>query len=549
VSGPKRAWLATPLFIHPDQLRGGTRGLPEYEPQTTFPDPWPGGWWRLRDIVERQKVSAWAVLDLAARNRETVLWNAYLKAKRQTERGAAGSPSAYVIPAAQHDPLTALTLVNRLLNQGIEVQRTATEFVHDGRVYGTGTFVVPMAQPKMGLIRWLLGQTVYPDNSYTRDSDGNPIRPYDMAADVMAEFMGVRVDPVEGTIQAALAEVVDSLGPAGTVRAGDAGYRLDGRLNASYRAVNLLLDRGIAVRRADTTVGGGARAGDFIVPSGSEATLVDIARQTGVSFAPFDGWAGRTPPDVRRLRIGMYQRYYGGNMDEGWTRWLLEHWDFPYTTLMDAEIRAGKLASKYDVIILPADRVASMTGERESGGRGGYRGDPTDYPPEYRSGFGQPGVDALKAFVQDGGTLLTFGEAASFAIEKLGLPLRDATANVPTKEFWCPGSTLHVDVDVSDPLGYGMPAEALAVFLGGSQAWEIVPTARNERVETIVTFPERDLLQSGWLLGEHVIAKKAAMVSVESGKGRVVMIGFPAQHRAQTHGTFKLVFNALLGWH
>ena len=93
------ARLATPIFIHPDQLQGGTRNLPAYEEQTTFPNPWPGGWWRLRDIVDRQKVSAWATLDLAARNKETVLWNAYLKAKRQTERGAAGKPAAYVIPA------------------------------------------------------------------------------------------------------------------------------------------------------------------------------------------------------------------------------------------------------------------------------------------------------------------------------------------------------------------------------------------------------------------------------------------------------------------
>jgi hypothetical protein len=350
------ARLATPLFIHPDQLRGGTRGLPAYEEQTTFPDPWPGGWWHVRDIVERQKTSAWAALDLAARNRETVLWNAYLKAKRQTERGAAGSPSAYVIPAEQHDPLTAVTLVNKLLGQGIEVRRAGAEFVHDGRVYGAGTFVVSMAQPKMGVIRWLLGRTFYPDNTYTRDAEGNPIRPYDMATDVMAEFMGVRVDPVDGLPEGAFATVTAPIQPEGTVRKGDAGYILDGRLNASFRAVNLLLDRGIAVRRADTTVDGGLRAGDFLVPDGPEAELADIARRTGVDFLPFSGHAVRPTHTVRRLRVGMYQRYYGGNIDEGWTRWLLEQWDFPYASLMDAEIKAGKLASKYDVIILPADR-------------------------------------------------------------------------------------------------------------------------------------------------------------------------------------------------
>jgi hypothetical protein len=542
------ARLASPLFIHPDQLRGNTRGMPAYEEQTTFPNPWPGGWWRLRDIVERQKVSAWAVLDLAARNRETVLWNAYLKAKRQTERGAAGSPTAFVIPASQHDSLTAVTLVNKLLAQGIEVHRAAAQFVHDGVVYGAGSFVVPMAQPKMGVIRWLLGRTLYPDNEFTRDAEGNPIRPYDMAADVMAEFMGVRVDPVDGTLQAQLTQVTDPMQPAGVVRKGNAGYVLDGRLNASFRAVNLLLDRGIAVRRSDTTVEGGVRAGDFIVSEGPEPTLTDIAGRTGVSFQPFSGHASRPTHAVRRLRVGMYQRYYGGNMDEGWTRWLLEQWGFPYSSLMDAEIKAGKLESKYDVIILPADAVSRMTGERSTEREGGgFGGQPTSYPPEYRSGFGQDGVDALKAFVQQGGTLLTFGEAGALPIEKFGLPLRSVVANRPAKEFWSPGSTLRVKFEDLHPLAYGMPSEGLATFLSGSQAWEIVPTERNERVETIVTFRDRDLLRSGWLLGEQVIARKATMVSVQHGKGHVVLIGFRAQHRAQTHGTFKLAFNALLG--
>ncbi|MGH9721090.1 MAG: M14 family zinc carboxypeptidase, partial [Bryobacteraceae bacterium] len=143
------ARLATPLYIHPDQLRGGPRNLPAYEEQTIFPNPWPGGWWRLRDVIERQKVSAWAVLDLAARNRETVLWNAYLKARRQTGRGAAGKPAAYVIPAMQHDALTTAKLVNKLLLQGVEVQEAPKSFSTAGGIaYPAGSYVVSMAQPK-----------------------------------------------------------------------------------------------------------------------------------------------------------------------------------------------------------------------------------------------------------------------------------------------------------------------------------------------------------------------------------------------------------------
>jgi hypothetical protein len=554
------ARLATPLFIHPDQLQGNTRNLPAYEQQTNFPDPWPGGWWRLRDIVERQKIAAWSALDLAARNRETVLWNAYLKAKRQTERGAAGTPRAFIVPAEQHDPLTAVKMINKLLVQGVEVRQAAKGFTHDGAVYGPGTFVVSMAQPKMGVVRWMLGRTFYPDNSWTRDGEGNPIRPYDMSGDVMAEFMGVRVVPtdvvVEGLAERAeraeradLISVAAEIKPAGKVAKGPGGYLIDGRLNDAFKAVNLLWDKGVSVRRLDQPAEAGVPAGDFVVSGASDAVVADVARQTGVDFAAFTGDA-RGAREVKRLRIGMYQRFYGGNMDEGWTRWLLEQWDFPYKTLFDADIKAGALETKYDVIILPADNIAMMTGERSavSGGRGGggFGAQAESFPPEYRSGFGAEGVAALRAFVEKGGTLLTFGEAGQLPIERFGLPLRNVVAGLSTKEFWCPGSTLRVTFNNTNPLAYGMPEAGLATFLAGSQVYQILPTDRNDRVQTLATYLDRDVLQSGWLVGEPVIAGKAAMVSVQVGQGKVVLVGFRPQHRAQTHGTFKLVFNALV---
>ena len=244
------ARLATPLFVHPDQLNG-SRGLPEYEEQTTFPNPWDGGWWHVRDIVEQQKIAAVAVLDIAARHRATVLRNAYLKASRQIERGAAMSPAAFVIPANQHDSLTMIKMVNTLRLQGIEVQRSDAGFTHEGRIYGAGTFVVSMAQPKLGVIRWLLGQTYYPDNTYTRNRDGSPIRPYDMSTDTMAEFMGVRVDPVDSSVESDLSVVSAEIVASGRVAKGNAGYVLDGRLNASFKAANLLLAEEVELPAVD----------------------------------------------------------------------------------------------------------------------------------------------------------------------------------------------------------------------------------------------------------------------------------------------------------
>ena len=539
------ARLATPLFVHPEQLQG-SRQLPEYEAQTTFPSPWPGGWWRVRDIVERQKVAFFATLDIAARDRESVLRSAWLKARRQIERGQSGDPAAWVIPAEQHDVQTMHHMVNKLLLQGIEVRRTDREFAQGGRIYGPGSFIVTMAQPKRGVIRWLLGQTFYPDNGYTRNRDGEPIRPYDMSTDNMAEFMGVRVDPVDVVPDVGAQRVAEHVAEPGTVQVGSRGYRMDGRENAAFRAFNLLADEGIPVRRVQGGAAGPARPGDFILSAdASSDALADIATRTGVDFQPLEA----EPADAqaaRRLRIGMYQRYYGGNMDEGWTRWLLEDFGFPYTTLMDEQITAGDLTRRYDVILLPADDVRYMTGDLPEDGEGFGRS-PEDYPPEYRSGFGEAGVEALEAFVREGGTLVTFAQAGDLVLQEFDVPVRNVVDGLPSTEFWSPGSTLRVRVETGHPMGLGMPDRALATVLARNQVYEVIPGERSHQVERVVSFVDRDILESGWLLGEDVIADRAAMVSVRHGQGRVVMIGFRAQHRAQTHGTFKLVFNALVG--
>ena len=536
------ARLATPLYVHPDQLEGNIHGMPKYESQTSFPNPWPGGWWHVRDIVEQQKIAALAIADIAARNKETVLKNAYLKATRQTERGAEAEIKAYIIPAEQHDALTANKLVNVLLGQGVEVKRTNAELRHEGKVYGAGSYVVTMAQPKQGVIRWLLGRTFYPDNDYTRDRNNDPIRPYDMSTDNVAEYMGVRVDPVNSKVEGNYPIVTETLNPTGTVTKGSKGHVIDGTSNDSFKALNLLWKNKVAVRRV-TKAGNDLQVGDFVVPPLSDNVSNLIAKQTGVNFRALEADATNQSQPVSQQRIALFQRYLGGNMDEGWTRLLLEKFEFPYTTLMDKELKAGELNKKYDVIILPDDNIARMTGE----GLGDFSGNrPDAFPPEYRSGFGQQGVNALKDFVEKGGVLLTFGQAGELPIEKFKLPIRNVVKGVPSQQFWSPGSTLRMNFDNSNPLAYGMPDSGYGLFTGGNDVYEVIPTERNHMVERIITYPKRDILQSGWLLGEEVIAEKAAMVSVGLGKGKVVMIGFRPQHRVQTHGTFKLVFNSLV---
>jgi hypothetical protein len=381
-----------------------------------------------------------------------------------------------------------------------------------------------------------------------------------MATDTMFEFMGVRVDPVDQPVAGELRKLTGPVPSVGKVAQNGIGYTFEGRLNDSFKVLNLLFDKGVAVRRIDKAAPG-LRPGDFVVAPGSEAVLTGVAKETGVDFKALSAPVTAGAHDLKRQRVAMYQRYGGGNIDEGWTRWLIEQFGFPYTSLMDAEIKKGSLNQKYDVIILPDDSTATITGEPAAagaGGRGGRgaaadgapsapgegRGGRGPTPPEYRTGIGADGVTALKDFVQKGGTLVTLNGAASFAMERLAVGVRNVVAGKTTKEFWCPGSTLKVEFDNTNRLAYGMPAEGLAVYLN-SPAFEV--TAQNaDQYETIVRYASRDLLESGWLVGEDTLARKAAMVAAKLGEGRVVLIGFPAQHRAQTHGTFKLLFNALV---
>jgi hypothetical protein len=550
------ARLATPIYIHPHQLRGASqKTMPKYEAQTNFPHPWPGGWWRLRDIVEQQKISSWALLDICAKYREKVLWNAYLKAKRQTERGKEEKPYAFVIsPLENNDPLTALKLLELLRLQGIEIKRAIEEFRVDGRVFPAGSYVVFCDQPKMGVIKNLLARTFYPDSYWTRNPDGSPIM-YDTATDTIGEFMGVDVVAIDSKfegpfeiaapVRVTVSEVKDA-----------AAYILDPRFNDSFTAANKLLDEGVKVWRLDDPVQVSKACPFCSYPAGAiyiegdpdaAAAVKKVSKELNVPVRALESAIDAPKHEMRRLRVGMYQRYWGGNMDEGWTRLVLEKFGFPYVTLMDADFKDGNLNEKVDVIILPADRAMMILGPDHAGERdSGRRGRPIPpMPPEYRSGIGKEGVKNLREFVKNGGRLVALDTASDFAIDTCELRVRNVVANATWKDFYCHGSTLRVKVNNKSPLAYGMPEEALVLNMG-SPTFEIADMFQGDNYEVIAEYPGKDLLQSGWIIGEEKLVNKPCMVRVKVDKGDVVLFGFRTQFRAQTHGTFKLLFNCLV---
>ncbi len=561
------AKLASPLYIHPDQLQGADKKtMPEYEPQTNFPHPWPGGWWRLRDIVEQQKIAAWALLDQAARNRETILRNAYLKAVRQTERGRTEAPFAYIITEEQHDPLTVTKLIGTLLAQGIEV-KTANEPFSAGRSrFPAGTYVIFPDQPKVGVVKTLLDPTLFPDNHWTRNPDGSPII-YDTATDTVAEFMGVAVERIEETFEGRFGLLRELPGhDAFDVSQTDADaalYLFDCRLNDSFTAVNRLDAADFEIYRlseAPTADGSPLPIGSFMVRAPGEQDeaarlrelLASLTEETGVTFTVASAEPAVALERIKPLRVGIYQRYWGGSMDEGWTRLVLDRFHFPYKILKDDDFESlDTLTGKVDALILPSDwkQLIVDINKPDKGNPWADRilqwfGDVL--PPEYRSGIGERGLKTIGEFVRAGGRLITFDKAYSVAVEACGLKLKSVVEGAGYEDFHCPGSTLRVAIDTTDPLAWGLPEEAL-ILNWAAASFGIEERNRAEDYRVILRYPKQDLLQSGWLIGEKKIAGKAAMVAVSHGDGDVILFGFRPQFRAQTHGTFKLLFNCLYG--
>ena len=546
------ARLATPLYIDPATLDGANGDI-ECQPQTKFPNPWKGGWWRLSDIMARQYGAAWGLLDTMAKNREAVLSNMAKKALNQTARGGESAEVAYILPANQYDAGTYRKLIAILLGQGIELQQAKADFVIGNRLYKAGDIIVSLAQPKFGLIKNLLGETRFPDNKWTRGGRRGGVEALDSATDTVAEFMGVQVD-VAGQPFEVDAAIIRAVGAntdwAAALAAGAAspgarfdtpivdgepsGYVLSAKENDAYALANRLLKAGFAAWRIDA-----CPFRDFYV-EGDEDTLRSLWEKTPVAIRKAGRPAGIT--ELKAARVAIYQRYYGGNAEEGWMRLTLENFGFDYTTVMDQDIWNGKLAD-FDVLVLPSDRLPMLEGPAKM--KEGYMAAMSkNMPPEYRSGLGDKGAAAIREFVEKGGRLLAMEGSSDYAIKVLGLPVRNILDKVSRDEFNDLGSTLRVNVDPKHPMGYGMPAEALILHWNGP-VFEVSDRFHADQYPIIVRFQQSNLLKSGYLCGEEKIVGRAVCLQAPCGEGEAILYGFSPSKRAQTHGTFKLLFNGL----
>jgi len=510
---------------------GGLLAAPrDVNPRTEYPRPWMGGRWTLRDIVDYELIASMALLETVADRRETLLRHIYEVNEGTVTAGMLDGVAAILIPLeGQQDPREAVHLADRLQLGGVELWRAGAAFEADGTRYAAGTLVIPMTQVFARYAKDLLERQTYPEVRPTPDSP--PVPPYDVTAWSLGMLLGV--DTVflrEPVGEAARLTMVDDLGlPDGRVSGTGPRFVFDYRGPDTAIALNRLLKDG-----AEVTVEAGRPHARVAVTGLPRARMEAVAVELGLDVEAGPAVETSSGLSIHAPRVALYQPWGGGNMDEGWTRWVLEQYEFTLTTLHNADVVAGGLRDRFDVIVLADQSPAAIV----TGGRGG------SVPPEYRGGIGDEGLAALKAFVAAGGTLVMLGEATHLGIEQWPIPVRDVKDALSRDEHFAPGTIVKVEVDSSSPIGFGVAGDTFG-FYRNSPFFEVGGGFASQAVEVVARYPNTDLVASGWLQGEALMAGTAAVVSVDLDPGRLVLFGLRPQHRAQTHATFPMLFNAL----
>src|SRR5690349_8874587 len=493
------ARLMTPSTVTTEQLaKSSTRGMRSAtESSTNFPDPWPAGEWRPRDIMSMEMISARSILEMAAKFRGEYLRNFYELGRTNIEGAANKSdPQAYLIPAGQGRDEAVAKLVGSLIDQGVEVfrldrelhvilaapivrrtnpvaeklgsyRRLASLNSSTMQEVPTGSYIIFLAQPQRTHVLALFEPQIYPNRLTAL---GEAERPYDVAGWTLPLQMGVD------------APVVMAIKEPGNER----------KLTLLKDANEVRADLALALKKGD------------------ESPIKNPVKQP--------------------VRVGIYHGSTG-NMDEGWTRYIFDTFNVPYTSLHDVDVRQGALNSKFDALIFTSQPATQIVNGNAPG----------TLPQEYTGGITEAGVKNLKEFVTNGGMLICFDNACDLAIKEFNLPLKNTLEGVRSSEFYCPGSIVALDVDNKHPIAATLPSSLPAYFINSSA----FTAAGDANVRVIARYAKDNVLLSGWLLGEDKLSGQIALAEVSMGKGRIVLFGFRPQHRGQAWATLPFIWNAL----
>ncbi|MBI4915823.1 MAG: hypothetical protein HY825_08245 [Acidobacteria bacterium] len=530
------AALATPIEVDEGELRAGGKGLVDYRQQVNFPNPWPGGSWGLVEAVAYQLDVMSAFVEFAATQRRDLLRDVSTMAAGAVAQGTQAAPWAYLVPPGD-DPGRRRRLVDLLLEAGVEGFIAPEGVSADGLTYPPGTAVFPTAQPLRQYLLEVLERQRYPEVAPAPDAD--ILLPYDVTAWSMPLALGVKVSRAEGGPPAGRLVPLRAGELAGGRVTADGAWAVvpAGQLGGFGAANRVLAAKGRAWRLSAGTEIAGRRvgAGSFVLEGLARAELEAIAADAGVDIAQ----VGERPSAAVALRpvtVGVYHPNWGSE-DAGWLRFVLEQAGFPVEVVDGAMLSRG-LPSRVRVLVLPP-----IDGKRLVDGP--QRGAAVQPPPEYRKGIGKEGVEEVKRFFADGGTVLAFGGSAEWLAEALELPVVNVLKGVKRDEFFCPGAQVQLAVETDTALGWGT-TPAPAAMVDDGFAFQTRPTGGDEARVVAARFPDGPLLLSGFIRGEEKLRRRAAVVELRRGASRAVLYAFAPYFRGQTQATFPLLFNAVL---
>ncbi|GAB4004044.1 M14 family metallopeptidase [Spirosoma migulaei] len=573
--------------------------------------------WHFKQSIDYSLSLNYAVLDYAARQRDQLLYGIYRMGKNSIERGSKDAwtlypkrinsitpsyqtdqrksspagrgaselssrvseiptayydtlvkgpllrdPRGFIIPANQPDFATAVTFINALIKNGIQVQQATADFTVAGKNYPGGSYVVKTDQAFRPHVLDMFEPQDYPNDF--QYPGGPPVRPYDAAGWTLAYTMNVQFDRIldafdgpfkklpYGELQPPEGHVVGTAG---------GGYILSAKANNSFIAVNDLLASGVDVFRLPNGVGGKStvESGAFFVPASAKAkSLLDKSAKdlglevTGVAKKPMSSMSKVSP-----MRIALWDTY-GGSMPSGWVRWLMEQYHFPMNVIFPQDIDAGELKQKFDVIVFVSQAIPAVSRENEPSGFSARREPkPDEIPEEYRPWLGRisaaKSIPQLKTFLEAGGTVVTIGSSTNLAYH-LKLPVKNALTEMtsagqerplPNEKFYIPGSVLRVRLDSTQHATWGM-STLTDVYFDASPVFKIAPEAIAKGIVTpLAWFDTSKPLRSGWAWGQSYLLDGVAAFMAPVGAGRFYAFGPEITFRGQTQGTFKLLFNQL----
>ncbi len=547
---------ATPIFVEPNELGGYGKGLSEYKKSINMPDPWPGGWWRLGDIVQYEIESTKSILKTSALYHDEILNGRNEVARKEVDKGYNEPPFYFVLPPDQHDKSEWVTLVNLLTEHGVKVYQLSKSYIMNNTEYPAGSVVVPLAQPIRPFIKEVLEAQTFPERHYT--PGGELIRPYDITSWSLPLHRGLKADEIK-TRDLKFEELfteIRGIFSLKTAKTGDENTMVfPSGNNESYKAAFLALGQGLEVKRTDKTITVDNKeipAGSFIIPAAGKKTqkILDAVTVSPLFVSNGDRLSAHA---VKMPRIALVETYFH-DMDAGWTRFVFDTYHVPYKVVRPGNFKKTDFAKKYDVLIFPdADKSVLMKGKYKSKDHYSV----SNYPPEYTKGIEKEGMEKLMTFLDKGGIILSWGRSSDLFMgpleikrgkdkkEEFQLPVRNIAEQVKKQGLYCPGSLLKIKLLQDHPLTYGMEKEAGVFYRGRPLYATSIPSFDMDR-RVIATFPEKDILMSGYCQNADKLGNKTVMVWLKKGKGQLVLMGFNPQFRASTQGTFKLLFNSLL---